>query len=153
MVENKGDIKRNRFLKITGDTREINLPLVEEARRKAGVKGYVTDMRVPAQEVIDAYHQLFQVEKSFRMSKSDLKARPVFHHTRDAVDAHLTVVFGALAVARYIEAHTGISIKKFVRRLAPVRAGVISVEGASLPVQPRIPEDVSELLKLLKINI
>jgi hypothetical protein len=151
IVEKKADIKRNRFLKVKGDRREINVALIEEARRKAGVKGYVTNLRIPAQEVINAYHQLFQVEKSFRMSKSDLKARPVFHHKRDSIDAHLTVVFAALAVARYIETMTGLSIKRFIRMLAPIRTGVISVNGVSLPIKPQIPSDVTALLKRLKI--
>jgi len=151
IVEKKADIKRNRFLTVKGDKREINTALVEEARRKAGVKGYVTNLRIPAQEVIDAYHQLFQVEKSFRMSKSDLKARPIFHHKRDSIDAHLTVVFAALAVARYIETMTGLSIKKFIRMLEPIRTGVISVNGVSLPIKPQIPSDVTSLLKRLKI--
>ena len=149
IVENKADIKRNRFLKITGDKREINLPLVDEARRRAGIKGYVTDLNVPAQQVIDAYHQLFQVERSFRMSKSDLKARPIFHHKRDAIEAHLTVVFAALAVAREIEACTGVSIKKFVRSLAPVRTGIFTVSGFTYSAPPEIPEYVAELIKNL----
>jgi len=72
-------------------TREINLPLVDEARRRDGAKGYVTDLNIPAQQVIDAYHQLFQVENPFRMSKSDLKTRPVFHHKRDSIEAHLSI--------------------------------------------------------------
>jgi len=151
MIDKKSAIKRNRFLKITGFEREINLPLVEEARRKAGIKGYVTDLRIPAQEVINAYHQLFQVEKSFRMSKSDLKARPIFHHTRESIDAHLTVVFGALSVARYIEAATGLSIRKFVRTLAPIRTGMVSVNDVSLAVKPKIPDDVATLIKQLKV--
>ena len=49
--------------------------------------------------MIGAYHQLWQVEKSFRMSKSDLKARPIYHHKRDSIEAHPTIVFAALAVA------------------------------------------------------
>jgi hypothetical protein len=36
------------------------------------------------------------------MSKTDLAARPMFHHTRDAIEAHLTIVFTALAVAHAI---------------------------------------------------
>jgi hypothetical protein len=151
MVENKADIKRNRFLTIKGDKREINVALVEEARRKAGIKGYVTDLRIPAQEVIDAYHQLFQVEKSFRMSKSDLKARPIFHHKRDSIEAHLTIVFAALTITRYIEAMTGLSIKKFIRMLTPIRTGVVSVNGSSLQLKPLIPDDITMLLKRLKI--
>ena len=44
------------------------------------------------------------------MSKHDLRARPVFHHTRDAIEAHLTVVMAALAIARHLQEATGISI-------------------------------------------
>ena len=54
---------------------------------------------------------------SFRMSKHDLRARPVFHHQREATWAHLTVVMASLAVARYIQEATGISIKRVIRTL------------------------------------
>lgn len=56
--------------------------LVERARELAGLKGYVTNLptaTMQGQAVIDAYHDLWQVEKSFRMAKSDLRARPIFH--------------------------------------------------------------------------
>ena len=56
-----------------------------------------------AGEVVSSYHELWHVEASFRMSKHDLRARPVFHHTHDATWAHLTVVMAALAVARYLQ--------------------------------------------------
>lgn len=150
IVEKKADIKRNRFLKINGAKREINEVLVDEARRKAGIKGYVTDLDIPAQQVIDAYHKLFQVEKSFRMSKSDLKARPIFHHKRDSIEAHLTIVFTALAVARHIEDITGVSISKFVKMLKPIRTGIISINGTLYPVKPKIPVHIQTLLSSLK---
>jgi hypothetical protein len=47
--------------------------------------------------VISAYHRLLGIEKSFRMAKSDLQARPVYHRKRDSIEAHLTIVFAALA--------------------------------------------------------
>jgi hypothetical protein len=47
------------------------------------------------------------------MSKTDLAARPIYHHTRESIDAHLTIVFAALAVSRWIEDTTGWSVKKF----------------------------------------
>jgi hypothetical protein len=50
--------------------------------------------------VISFYRRLFETEKSFRMSKSDLQARPVYHRKRDSIEAHLTIVFAALAVSR-----------------------------------------------------
>ena len=49
------------------------------------------------------------------MSKHHLQARPIYHHTRDSIEAHLTIVFAALAVIHWIEHQTGWSIKKFVR--------------------------------------
>ena len=50
-------------------------------------------------EVIASYHDLWHVEASFRMSKTDLRARPMFARTEDAIEAHLTIVFAALAVS------------------------------------------------------
>jgi transposase len=77
--------------------------------------------------VIGAYHRLFQIEKSFRMSKHDLQARPIFHHKRDSIEAHLTIVFAALAVSRWIEDQTGWSIKRFVRTTRRYRTVQIRV--------------------------
>ena len=58
---------------------------------------------ITAEFVIGAYHWLFEIEKSFCMSKTDLQARPIYHDTRDSIEAHLTIVFAALAVSRWIE--------------------------------------------------
>lgn len=55
-------------------------------------------MPVRGAAVIAAYHNLWRVEQSFRMTKSDLRARPVFHHQRDAIETHVTVVFAARAI-------------------------------------------------------
>ena len=141
--------KKNRFLTVKGGKREVNYRLVEENRLKAGIKGYVTDLNIPAQEVIDAYHQLFQVEKSFRMSKSDLKARPIFHRKRDSIEAHLTIVFASLAIARRIEDTTGISIKKFVQKMRLLRTGKVNFNGNSYEIPPRIPDEELAILHKL----
>src|SRR6185437_15136369 len=78
--------------------------------------------------VIGAYHRLYQIEASFRMSKHDLAARPIYHHKRESIDAHLSVVFAALAIGRLVEERTGWSIRRFVRtarryRTVQIRAG------------------------------
>jgi hypothetical protein len=70
--------------------------------------------------MIDAYHRLLDIEKSFWMAYSDLQARPVYHCKRDSIEAHLTIVFAALAVGHRIEASTVWSIKKFVRTTPPL---------------------------------
>ncbi|GAA3616419.1 hypothetical protein GCM10022199_20920 [Marihabitans asiaticum] len=97
-----------------------------------GLKGYVTNIPadvMPAGEVIASYHDLWQVEASFRMSKSDLRARPMFHHTREAIEAHLTVVFAALAIGRYLQDVTGMSIKKIVQALRPIQQIRVRIAG------------------------
>ena len=81
----------------------LNQSLIDKAYTRAGIKGYVTNLNLPPQEIINAYHQLFEVEASFRMTKSDLKARPIFLRKRDAIEAHLTIVFTSLAVSRRIK--------------------------------------------------
>jgi hypothetical protein len=136
MVAGKSEVKRNRFLQIIGGRKEINTAWVNRARMRAGIKGYITNLDIPAQQVIDYYHKLFQVEKSFRIAKSDLKARPIFHHKRESTDAHLTIVFAALAISRRTEDATKISIRRFVQKLSPVRTGIISINGAKPILTP-----------------
>ena len=74
-----------------------------------------------AGEVIASYHDLWRIEQSFRMSKSDLAARPIFHRTREAIEAHLTIVLTALAIARDLQTRSGASLKKIITTLQPLR--------------------------------
>jgi hypothetical protein len=69
--------------------------------------------------VIGACHQLFQIGKSFRMSRSGLQARPACHRKRDSIEARLPIVFAALAVSRWIEERTGWPVRRSVRSAPP----------------------------------
>jgi hypothetical protein len=76
-VDGHAPVKRNRFIKLTGATKSVNRDLEAKARALAGLKGYTTNLTTVGPEfVINAYHQLWRSEKSFRMSKRDLHARP-----------------------------------------------------------------------------
>ena len=88
------------------------------------------------------------LEKSFRMAKSDLQARPIYHHLRDSIGAQLTVVFAALAVSRWIEHQTGWSIRKFVKtarryRTIQIQAGPHAITTAGPLPGPRQSRDLS----------
>jgi hypothetical protein len=153
-------IKKSKFIQIKGITKVLNIQLIKEHRLRAGIKGYVTNLPspstdradgIPPQEIINAYHQLFQVEKSFRMSKSDLKARPIFHHKLDSIKAHLTIVFTALALARFIEARTNLSIKKFIQLLRVIRTPTLLINHTTTQIPPLIPANVENLLQKLTI--
>jgi len=121
-----------RFVTLKNGSRSLDEASLARARRLVGLKGYVTNMPatvMPAAEVIASYHHLWQVEASFRMSKSDLRARPMFHHTREAIEAHLTIVFAALAIARYLQDATGMSIKKIIHTLRPLQQITVRIAG------------------------
>ena len=83
------------------------------------------------------------------MSKHDLRARPVFHHTRDAIEAHLTVVMAALAVARHLQDATGISIKRVIRALKPLQDVTINLNGHHLAAAPRLTDTADDILTAL----
>ena len=88
---------------------------------------------MPASEVIAKYHDLWHVERSFRMSE-DRPVRPArCHRERDAIEAHLTIVFTALAVAHCIQARTGLAIANVVKQLRPLRSATITINGPPRP--------------------
>ena len=150
MVSGKTPVKRNRFVSLESQRKVLNQDLIEKAYSLAGIKGYVTNLNLPPEEIISSYRQLFQVEASFRMAKSDLKARPVFHRKRDAIEAHLTIVFTSLAISKRIEKLTGLSIKRTVNTLRPIRSGTIVVNEIEFPADPEIPKDIHTLLQKLE---
>jgi hypothetical protein len=78
------------------------------------------------------------------MSKHDLHARPIYHHIRDSIEAHLTIVFAALAVSHRIEHRTGWSIKKFVRTARRYRTVRINVGQQTLTAEEPPPDDLRE---------
>lgn len=147
-------IARDRFVTVTGDGQgkkaEVNWDTIERARFCAGFKGYVTNLSTDVMNgpaVVAAYHDLWHVEESFRMAKSDLQARPIFHHKKDSIQAHLTIVFAALAVARHLQARTGVTIKKLVHTLRPLQHVTISIAGRQVVAEPRIDPDTAAILE------
>ena len=80
------------------------------------------------------------------MSKHDLQARPIYHHKRESIEAHLTIVFAALAVSHWIETQTGWSIKKFVRTARRYRTVQIKVGQQTLTAADPLPDDLRDAL-------
>lgn len=146
-VAGKVPVKRNRFVTLTGANKAVNRTLEAKARTLAGWKGYSTNLTTVGPEfVIGAYHRLFQIERSFRMSKHDLAARPIYHHKRASIEAHLTIVFAALAVSRLVEDRTGWSIRRFVQTARRYRTVQIHAGGRLLTAADPIPEDLQDAL-------
>lgn len=155
IADGKRPAKKDRFVTLAdrGTRPGVNWAAVDKARSYLGLKGYVTSIsagKIPGDEVVAAYHDLFRVEASFRMAKSDLKARPMFHHERDSIEAHLTIVFAALAVTRHVTDKSGYSIKRIVRTLRPVRDAVISLRGQQITATTPLEGEAADIVEKLK---
>ena len=146
--------KGTRFVTVHQGDQVLDEASIARARSLVGLKGYVTNIPsrlMGAGEVVSSYHELWHVEQSFRMSKHDLRARPVFHHTHDAIEAHLTVVMAALAVARYLQEATGISIARIVRELRGLQEVTINLNGHHLTAADPLTPEAEEILTALNI--
>ena len=131
-VDGHAPVKRNRYIQLSEATKSVNRTLEAKTRALAGWKGYTTNLTTaPSEFVIDAYHQLWHIEKSFRMSKHDLQA-------------HLSIVVAALAISHWIEHQTGWSIKKFVRTARRYRTVKIKAGTQLLTAADPLPDHLRE---------
>jgi hypothetical protein len=145
-VAGQAPIKRNRFITVEGGTRAVNRGLETKARALAGWKPYITNLDADPAYIIGSYHQLWHIEHAFRMSKHDLRARPIYHRKRDSIDAHLAVVFAALAVSKRIEHLTGWTISRFVKTLRRYRQVTINTGHHTFTAEQPVPDDIRTAL-------
>jgi len=139
--------------KLTGS---INQKRLDEEECFDGLKGYVTNTALNADEVVQRYGNLWNVEKSFRMSKSDLQARPTFHYRRKRILSHLLICVCSLAVLREFERQlkqtlpeTGLSIA--IEELLAIRRYVLHVPNQpSVDVYSKLSTIQEKLLEIQK---
>jgi transposase len=144
--------KRYKFLKRTGkDGWELNQANLQKSSQLEGLKGYISNAgELSNEEIMDKYAALWQVERSFRMSKSDLKARPIFHTVREKIETHITIVFAGLAIARYVEYMTGKSLQKVIDLLDQIKEVVLKDPVSGEVFSKYTQADNPEILQLLK---
>lgn len=65
--------------------------------------GLMTNTDIPTEAVYAAYHNLWNVERAFRIAKSKIEVRPMFHFTRRRIEAHVCICFVALKVYKELE--------------------------------------------------
>jgi len=100
-INNRG---YNKFLKLTGNiTVAIDYEKYNEEKKWDGLKGYLTNTNLTAKTVIENYNQLWQIEKAFRISKTDLRIRPIYHRLRDRIKAHICIAFVAYTIYKELE--------------------------------------------------
>ena len=114
-INNRG---YNKFLKLAGEIKvNIDEEKVVEDARWDGLKGYITNTSLSPKMVIENYKELWQIERAFRISKTDLRIRPIYHYRKHRIEAHICITFVAYSIYKELEhllnqAHLKMSAKR-----------------------------------------
>lgn len=127
LISDPAKAKRAKFVKSGLAAYELNSELLEKAKLLLGIKGYYTNLNEETDDktIIDRYHSLWHVEQAFRVAKSDLSTRPIFHFKKEAIQTHILICFMALAVSKYMEIKTGLSLKRIVTALKGITDAIL----------------------------
>jgi len=100
-INNRG---YNKFLELVGEVKvELNQEKIKGDEKWDGLKGYVTNANLKPEEIIENYRHLWQIEKAFRISKTDLKVRPIYHYKRKRIESHILIAFVAYTIWKELE--------------------------------------------------
>ena len=122
---------KNKKLKLTKTNSlqlEINEVLVEKTKKLLGIKGYYYNLEASVADnkmIIERYHELYRIEQAFRISKSDLQTRPVFHYKEQPIKLHILICFMALLISKHIDLKAGVSVRKFLDETKKIIDGQI----------------------------
>lgn len=100
-INNRG---YNKYLKMDGEIMiELDDEKIKEDKKWDGLKGYVTNTKLTKKQIVDHYSNLWHIEKAFRMSKTDLRIRPIYHRLRHRIEAHICISFAAYSIYKELE--------------------------------------------------
>lgn len=140
-INNKG---YNKYLKLTGDVHiEIDYEKFKTDKKWDGLKGYITNTGLDKQTIIEHYKQLWQIEKTFRISKTDLRIRPIYHQLKRRIEAHICIAFAACKI--YKELERQLKEKKSI--LSPEK--IIDILKTIYGINLKLPQSQQTKLMLL----
>ena len=100
-INNRG---YNKYLKMDGEIMvELDDEKIKEDKKWDGLKGYMTNTKLTKKQIVDHYSNLWHIEKAFRMSKTDLRIRPIYHRLRHRIEAHICISFTAYSIYKELE--------------------------------------------------
>ena len=156
-LEKHEGVKRIKFLKNKGKQKTeqiLNAALIEKTKRLLGVKGYYTNLYKEADTtIIDQYHNLWHIEQVFRIAKSDLQTRPIYHFKKQTIQAHILICFMALAICKYMELKTKKSTKAMIKLLMEVTDARIlhTLTNEEIILRSEISAETEDLIKKLSL--
>lgn len=143
-INNRG---YNKYLKISGNLRvSIDKEKFELDEKWDGLKGYITNTNLSKNKVIENYQHLWKIEKAFRISKHDLKIRPIYHRKQNRIEAHIIISFVAYKIYKELER----LLKVKGSELSPEKA--IGIARTIYSVKIRIPNSNQTIEKTLLLN-
>lgn len=121
-----------KYLKVSGNSSiELNENKIKEASLWDGLHGVITNAKdIANEQILRQYINLWHIEEAFRITKHDLKVRPVFHWTERRIKAHLAICFTAYALVRHLEyrvrlQYKNLSIEKIRQSLIRVQTSIL----------------------------
>lgn len=143
-INNRG---YNKFLRLTGEVIiAIDEEKVQADAKWDGLKGYVTNTRLSQKTVIGHYRELWQIEKAFRISKTDLRIRPIFHYRKRRIESHICIAFVAYTIYKELER----LLSKHGVQFSPKRAAELTHNMYEL--EYTLPGELHPLKELLKMD-
>lgn len=134
-INNRG---YNKYLKLKGELKiEIDYQKYENDSSWDGLKGYITNTNLSGKEVIESYNNLWKIEKAFRISKTDLKIRPVYHRLKRRIEAHICISFVSYLLYKELERvlhenGSKISINKAVKSINKMYEVIYTAENGKV---------------------
>lgn len=156
IINNPSKNKKLKFTKTKGQHIELNQKLIEKTRKILGIKGYYTNLEesnVSNTTIIERYHELYKIEQAFRIAKSDLSTRPIFHYKEEPIKLHLLICFMALAISKHIELKSNISIRKFIQESKKVTDARLKnqITGEEIIIRANLTPEIKNILTKFKL--
>jgi len=156
LLKHPGKIKKAKYIKVQNQSYQLNQSLIEKNELLLGIKGYYTNLEqseVEDKTIIEHYHNLWQIEHAFRITKSDLQIRPIYHYKKEIIEVHVLLCFMALAICKYMELKTEKSTQSILTLLKSVTDARLKnkLSGEEIILRTDINSEIETILKKLSI--
>jgi transposase len=157
-INNRG---YNKYLKMQGELHiSIDYAKFDADARWDGLKGYLTNTKLNPRQLIENYNELWKIERAFRISKTDLRIRPVYHRLQRRIEVHLCISFAAYKIYKELERQlkqkkAGLSVERSIEILKTIYGIVLKYpkSGKTRMMVLAKSETQRFLLKIFDINL